>query len=305
MTATAALLGGVKFFSDHNPIPGMLARPLAANAQVGKGQFVTVSPSTGYAALNDGSVADQIAGGNGDVAELSDTSATAAAAYARLGMRWASGLADSTVANDGFTDADFGVPFWIASENTLGKLSHTGADGTLVNRSLGGLVFGKDKAQNNTSVFWTGPVAWQLARAAHFNSNVKIAGDVFALTGNTTRAETTMPRHARVHGKVVAIRVMADAGFTSSDTQYWTVLVQKRTNTTPGTPVTLTSTTFKTVSGGGTGDLTAFKYLDLALSGTDAALDFLEDDSFTITLTTAGTSAAIARLTVELIAKVG
>ncbi len=64
MPATPALLGAFTPIGSA-PIPASLARKLVANAQIGRGQLSTVSPSTGLASLNDGTVPLQIAVGNG------------------------------------------------------------------------------------------------------------------------------------------------------------------------------------------------------------------------------------------------
>jgi hypothetical protein len=135
---TAQMNGGIAFLSESQAIPGYFSRFLAASAQVGKGQFVTVAPATGYASLADGTVPLQISGGIGDFSELSDTSTTAGVAMARLSDRMCYGMLASTSSNDSFTDADFGVPFYMKDENTPGKLSNLSGS----NRSLGGLVFG-------------------------------------------------------------------------------------------------------------------------------------------------------------------
>jgi hypothetical protein len=221
MTATAQLNGAWTPISDHNAIPGWVARPLAASAQVGKGQLVTVDPATGYASLNDGTSPSQIAAGVGDFAELSDTSSTAGAASARVTFRWFYGLAASTVTNDGFTDADFGVPFYIASENTLGKLSNYGGS----NRSVGGLVFGL--AVDGTPVAWCGPIAALIARglliANSFNGGEIRIADAAA---STATAETAMHRH-KVHGVVTAVEYIG-AAIAADNTDYVTVTVAKR-----------------------------------------------------------------------------
>jgi len=303
MTKAAVLLGGVKFWSDHNAIPGMLTRPLAASEQVGKGQFVTVNSSTGYAILNDGITPNQIAAGLGDVSELSDTSANDAGAYTRLSQRFASGHANGAT-TDAIADTDYAVPFWIGDENTPGKLSHTGSDATLKNRSMGGLAFGLDKAQNNSPVIWVSPVAWCIARGVHLANKFVVARDKFTLTGNTTRAEAVMARNGATHGRVAEVRIMSPTGFTSHDTNFWTITVSKRTSTTPGTAVVVATATLKTTGGGGIGDLTAYKYLDVTLSGTSAALDLLEDDVLTVTCGAESTAAGMTDFTVEVIQKV-
>ena len=301
--SNGALVAGFTPVSDHNQIPVGVARPLAASEQIGKGQFCTVSTSTGYGYLNAGNYSNHVPAGIGDVSELSDTSATAGLAFARCSDRWAYGLSNSTVSNDSFTDADFSVPFYIAGSSTIGKLAYTGADATLAKRTIGGMVYGLSTI-DSTPVFWTGPIAYEVARSAIVNNSRVVANDWFALTANTTRAEATIPRASKINGKVVQVRIMADGGFTSHDTNYWTITVAKRTATTPGTAVTIATATLKTTSGGGIGTLTAFKYADLTLSATAANLDILADDVLTVTCTAETTAAAMAHFTVEVIAKV-
>lgn len=286
--------------SDHNPIPAPLSRPLAANAQIAKGQFVTVSVSTGYGQTNDGTTANQICAGIGDYSELSDTSATAGYAYARTSQRFCWGLPASTVANDGFTDADFCKPFYIAGTSTPGKLSTYGGN----KRSLGGLVFGLDPIGTGTPILWASPIASLIAASSLVSNALVVANDWFALTANTTRAEASMARTAGVAGTVTSVRIAADAGFTAHDTNYWTITVSRRTAAAPGTAVVIATGTLKTTGAGGIGSLTAWKYADVPLSATAANLNVNADDVITVTCTAETTAAAIAHLDVEVIAKV-
>ena len=303
MTATAQLNGGVTFITENNGVPGALERPLAASQQVGKGQFVTVSRTTGYAALNDGSVPDYIPAGLGDYAELSDTSTIAANAITRTTQRWAYGLPGTGSSTDTFTDADWCVPFYIATENTIGKLSHTGADGTLVNRSIGGLVYGFHKL-SNTPLIWCGPVAWDIARAHLMADSIVIAARVFSAT-SATLAETTLPRTSKVKGKISAINIMFREGFTPSDTDYWDFAIAKRTYTTPGTAVSLATGDLTATGAGKLGaTITAWKTYSLNLTATTADLDVLETDVFTV-VATKHSSGGTIEIDVEIVVKVG
>jgi hypothetical protein len=154
-----------------------------------------------------------------------------------------------------------------------------------------------------TPIQWVSPVAYRIAQSALVSDKIVVARDAFALTANTTRAEATIARTHAAPGTATRVRIMADAGFTAHDTNYWTITVAKRTSAAPGTAVTIASKTLKIT--GGTGNLTAFAYTDLDLTATVADRDFLEDGSFTITCTAESTAAAITRFTVEVIAKVG
>ena len=281
MTATPKLVIGFKPFSDHNQIPGKLLRPLAASAQVGKGQFVTVS-SAGTASLNDGTAPNEISVGNGDVSELSDTSATAGLAYARLSPRFFSGLPASTVTNDGFTDADYCVPFFIKDENTPGKLSNYSGS----NRSIGGLVFGLDP-DDGTPICWPGPIAWAIARSQLVANAVTLR---YTLTDGATAAATTSETTigvTGVHGRVTAIR-FTGAAASASDTLYATLTVAKRDGAGGG------ATTIGTlVTNVATGNIVAFTPKSFTLSSTSTDLNVLEGDVLTFTEAKASTGTAL------------
>lgn len=282
MTATAQLNGAWTPVSDHNAIPGWIARPLAANAQVGKGQLVTVDPTTGYASLNDGTVPSQIAGGVGDFAELSDTSSTAGAAAARLTERWFYGLAASTLSNDGFTDADFGIPFFIKDENTLGKLSNSGGS----NRSLGGLVFGL--AVDGTPVAWCGPIASLLARGQLIANAVN--GGAYQIADSApgaTTAETAMARQ-KFHGVVTAVEYVGGA-IAADNTDYVTITISKRDGAGGGATVVATYDS----RAANQGAATAFVPKAFSLSAVAGALNLLETDVLTVTVAKGGAGKAV------------
>jgi len=282
MTATAQLNGAWTPVSDHNAIPGWIARPLAANAQVGKGQLVTVDPATGYASLNDGTVPSQIAGGVGDFAELSDFSSTAGAAAARLTERWFYGLAASTLSNDGFTDADFGVPFFIKDENTLGKLSNSGGS----NRSLGGLVFGL--AVDGTPVAWCGPIASLLARGQLIANAVNGgAYQIADAAASTTTAETAMARQ-KFHGVVTAVEYVGGA-IAADNTDYVTITISKRDGAGGGATVVATYDS----RAANQGAATAFVPKAFSLSAVAGALNLLETDVLTVTVAKGGAGKAV------------
>lgn len=284
MTATPALLGAWTPVSDHNAIPGYLVRKLAASAQVGKGQFATVSLSTGYASLNDGTTPLEVAAGNGDYSELSDTSTTAGAAKARFSERWFYGLAQSTVANDSFTDADFGVPFFIKDENTLGKLSNYSTS----NRSLGGIVFGL--AVDGTPLAWSGPIAHIMARSL-LTSNAT-AGAFYALAdaaASTTTAERGIHRE-KLHGVVTAVEFVG-AAVAADNTDYVTITIAKRGSSDAYAAATTIATYDSRAANQGA--ITAFTPKAFALSAVAGAINLLEDDVVTITVTKGGAGKAL------------
>ena len=121
---TPAINGGYRPVNEHDAVPAFLNRPMKANAQAGRGQFVTVDLGDGLAALNDGATPGQACAGHADPSVLSDVSSVAGAARVRLSQRWSKGIPASEVVGDGFTDADFARCFFIADENTPGKLSN-------------------------------------------------------------------------------------------------------------------------------------------------------------------------------------
>lgn len=277
---TPVVVGGWEPISDHNPIPAFLFRKLAAAAQGGRGQFMTVDPATGYAQLNDGTVPNQIAAGQPDYAELSDTSATAGLAEVRLSERWFTGLLASTTGGDGFTDADFGVPFYIASEQVLGKLSNSGGN----NRSLGGLVFGTNSV-DGTPVAWTGVIAHMLARMVRVVTDYEGASHSLAdAAANTATAETVI-RRARQHGVVTGVTFTGNAAIAASDTDNAVITISKRDGAGGGA---VTVATYSTAVTGGQGAISAFVPAAFALSGTAVALNLLETDVITITVTKGG-----------------
>lgn len=279
MTATPALQGSWTPVSDHNAIPAWLSRPLAASEQVGKGQFTTVSLSTGYAILNDGTTPLQVSAGNGDYAELSDTSATAGLAKVRVSERWFYGLAASTIANDSFTDADFGVPFWIKDENTLGKLSNYSTS----NRSLGGLVFGL--AFDGTPLAWSGPIASLLGRATLVTSGM--IGGSYALAdaaASTTTAERGIHRE-KLHGVVTAVEFVG-AAVAADNTDYVTITVAKRSlSDAYAAATTIATYDSRAANQGAISDFTPASF---SLSAVAGALNLLETDTLTITVAKGG-----------------
>lgn len=295
---TAQPNGGIRYISEKQAIPGFFTRFLAALAQIGRGQFATVSPSTGYASLADGTVPNQISGGIGDFAELSDTSATAGLAQARLTDRMVSGLPASTSSNDGFTDADFGVPFYIKDENTPGKLSNLSGS----NRSLGGLVFGLaiEDGASPTPILWAGPVAHLMARATLLTQSVVGAwfAHVVDAMASTTTAEKTMFR-AQVHGVVTQVRITTLGTLAADNTDYVTINVYKADGA-GGTHVLVASYDSRAANQGA---LAAGVPKSFALSAVSGALNVLETDIFTYEVLKAGAGKIVPVSTIEVVQK--
>jgi hypothetical protein len=298
MTATSALLGGYTPYSDHNPIPASFARPLAANVQVGRGQFVTVARSSGYAYLNDGATPNQICVGQGYPSEQSDTSATAGNAAVRVHGSFFSGLVASTIANDSFTDADYCTPFYIADENTPGKLSNYSGS----NRSLGGLVFGLDAFSR--PVLFSGAIAWLLARSAsQLDSTLGGWAKLAADSGTGDITAFTMVRNP-VHGTISAIKITSSGTITANNSDYKEINVYK-TDGANGTPVLVGSynTTVGTTTG--IGSLAANTPKAFLLSTAAGALDLLETDTLYVSVTHHGSSGvAVPECTITVVQKV-
>ncbi len=275
---TAAQNAAPEFIHESTGLPPVVpARPLAANAQAGFGQFVTVDPATGLAALNDGATPGQIGAGIAHPSKMSDVSSVAGSAYIRLSQRWVEGLPASEEAGDGFTDADFGRTFFIADENTPGKLSNFGGD----NRSIGGVVFGIGPDGN--PVLWVGPVAWLLGRAAH-SLDAFVGGSFEVADGaaNATIAERAIVRQP-VHGVVTAIEFIG-AAVTADDTNNATITISKRDGA-GGAPVVVG--TYST-DPDDEGAITAFTPAAFTLSGVAGALNLLETDILTVTVAKGG-----------------
>jgi hypothetical protein len=296
---TAQMNGGIAFLSESQAIPGYFSRFLAASAQVGKGQFVTVAPATGYASLADGTVPLQISGGIGDFSELSDTSTTAGVAMARLSDRMCYGMLASTSSNDSFTDADFGVPFYMKDENTPGKLSNLSGS----NRSLGGLVFGLNIEQGGslpTPILWTGPVAHLVARATLLTSS--FVGGWFAhvvdAMASTTTAEKTMFR-SQVHGVVTGVRITTLGTLVADNTDYVTINVYKADGAA-GTHVLIASYDSRAANQGA---LAAGVPKSFALSAVAGAINLLETDILTYEVTKAGAGKVVPVSTIEVVQK--
>lgn len=282
MTATAAVNGAYSPISESNAIPAYLHRKLAANAQVGRGQFATVSLSTGFAALNDGTVPGQASAGSGDPSVLSDTDATAGNAQVRLSQRWIKGVPASTISQDGFADTDFGVPFWIKDENTPGKLSNSGGS----NRSLGGVVFGLGDDSN--PILWDGPVAWLLARAALMADN-KIGAwhQIADAAAGTATTEIAVTRE-KMHGVVTGITFTGDA-VVADNTDFDTITISKRDGAGGAAVVLGTYDTRAANQGAVTQHVPAA----FSLSAVAGALNVLETDIVTITVVKAGAGKAL------------
>lgn len=293
MPGTPALVGSYTPASDHNPIPAFLARPLAAAEQIGKGQFATVNAS-GHAVLNNGTVPNQLPAGVGDPSELSDVSATAGLASARFSERHFYGLPASTITNDGFTDADFGVPFWIAGEATPGRKTNDSGN----NRSLGGLVLGL--AQDGTPYLWCGVLAGLIARSVLVSSSVMGGFYDHSVDGSAgaATAEKTMHR-TPTHGIVTKISLLTLGSLVADNTDFVTINVYKADGS-GGTHVLIGSYISSIAQQGG---LTAGVTKDFVLSGVAGATSLLETDIISYEVIKSGAGKIVPVSTIRVIQK--
>lgn len=277
MTATAAQNNGwAPITSPSSPTPAAWISPLGASAQVGRGQFASYNAS-GNVVLNDGATPGLVSAGVGYPDPFSDQNTTAGIAYVSLAWSFGAQAAASTTANDGFTAADIGTPFWLKDENTPGKLSNYSGS----NRSLGGLVFGLDIAGN--PVLWSGPIAHLLARAALVVANAPLASHTLSDAAAGTATAERVVRRPRWHGTVTSV-TFCGAAVAADNTDYVTITVAKRDGAGGG------ATTIATYDSraANQGAITAFVPAAFSLSAVAGALDLLESDEVTVTVAKGG-----------------
>ncbi len=268
-------------------IPPMLDFPNAADAQAGKFQFVTLSPTTGLATPADDNTPEQIAAGIVYPDELTSSSPEDGAAAMRVMQRAFVHTSPSAIASDGFDETSVGIPFWIADTSTPGALSHTSTK----NRSLGGIVLGLVK-YGSTAVRLMGGVVGQLLGRAAMMANAFPGGSVAKAVdagAATDLSETFLDGIARVHGPVAAVYfdVSGATLAASGNTDFKTFIVAKRTAADPSTLVTVASATTKTTA------WTQYTSVAFTLSAVAGAASLLEDDLLSIYQTHGGSGAII------------
>lgn len=291
MPATAAVNASFKPIGNESSFQLGGEFPLAASSQAGRGQHVTAAPATGYASLNDGATPNQIGIGIANPSVLSDQSSVAGHALLRVFQGESHGMAMSSAANDGFTAADVGAPYFIADENTIGKLSNRLGN----NRSLGGLVLGLFQGLPSLA---SGVVAWLIARATLITDAKLGAWHTLAdAAANTTTAETAIHRE-KLHGVVTAVQ-FTGAAVAADNTDYVTITVAKRDGAGGG------ATTIATYDSraANQGAVTAFVPASFSLSAVAGALNLLETDVVTITVDKGGSGKTLTG-SVRLIQKV-
>ncbi len=249
--------------------PGLNAYMQASAPQITKGQLATFDAS-GNVGANDGTVPNQIAAGVFD--EMgSETSTTAGVARAHF-WEGVGAKAMSATASDPVVAADIGgVPVFIATENTIGKLSNASG----VKRSFAGLGFGV--LSDGLARFWGGRIGQLLARALH-GLNAESAGsiayaqDATASTDQGTAADPLIIPRRKLVGHITSIEIIPSADLALALTNYRVITVYKintLTNVvgpTVGTFSTLTQNLAKRVP------------TQFTLSSTSTDLDMLETD---------------------------
>jgi len=277
MTATATNTNGwAPIHSPQSPIPTGWVSPLAASAQVGRGQLTSFNAS-GNVVLNDGATPGLVSAGVGYPSPLSDVHATAGVACAMLSWSFGSHAPASTTSNDPFLATDIATPAWIKDENTIGKLSNSGGS----NRSLAGLVFGLDEGGN--PILWSGPIAHLLARAALVVANAPLASHTLSDAAANTATAERIVRRPRWHGTVTSV-TFCGAAIAADNTDYVTVTIAKRDGAGGG------ATTIATYDSraANEGAITAFTPKAFTLSAVAGAVDLLESDEVTITVVKGG-----------------
>lgn len=263
-------------------IPTLLF-PLAASAQVGRGQYGLIDPATGYVSLADGATPNRIPAGVGYPAIVSPTSTVAGNATNVFWVGYGDGQPASTEAGDSFTAADVAVPFYIAGQSTPGKLSNFGGN----NRSLGGLVMGLDSRGNPITV--CGPEAWLLARATLIANAMDFAWlDYREALAADTLAEVAIPSQ-KLHGLITGVQFVG-AAIAADNTDYITVTISKRDGAGGGAVVLATYDS----RAANNGAVTAFVPAAFTLSVVAGALNVLETDVYTITVAKGGAGKLIS-----------
>lgn len=299
MSATPQINAFVKIVGNESAIQTGLQVKQPANSAIGENQLVTIDPTTGYGALNDGTVPNQIGAGIGYPGKVTHTDAIAGNSVALLWQGQFRECPASTLSGDGIAATDVGKTWWIANENTPGKLSNSAGS----NRSMGGLILG---LFNNLPHLLGGVVGWTLGRAAHVldNSSIRFRTAADGSAGATT-AETGTTREPW-HFQITGASVNFDASVTGSDTTYATITVtardlngaNQRTIATGATGATSATANWM----GGTS--TAFKSQAMTLTATAASLNLLETDIITYAITKASTGTQLPAATVRLVGRV-
>lgn len=294
-TLSAEINGSLIPKGEEGEVPGGLDFPLAASASplAGKGQYMTLDPSTGLASIADDSTPHQIAAGYVFPDELvTFDNSNAGNAVVRTSERYAIHTSPSTAAGDAFTAADVGTTWWFADSETPGKLSHTGtlAGANLKNRSLGGLVVGLVAKGRAAIRHWGGPIAQAIARGVHCANHFPGGSLAKAIDSGATVdiAETLLDGCANVHGPIAAVYfdVTGTTLAASGTTDYKTMNVYKRDGAGGGTTLVATVDTQTTA-------FTQWTTVAFTLSTVAGANALLETDILTFSQAHTGNGAVI------------
>jgi hypothetical protein len=127
----------------------------------------------------------------------------------------------------------------------------------------------------------------------HWHNDASVAG--------TTAIAEQVGHTCKQKGRVIAARIVANAAVTANATNFFTLLVDKRTAAVPGTPVNLITFAADTPT---TDDLAAWTNKDLMAykTATDTDLDVAVGDVLTFEVTkTGGSGLAFPNAFVEVI----
>lgn len=279
MTATA-FPNAARRRAGAPPHDAAIEVQLASGAVVANGQITTVSPTTGYASLNDGTVANQLAGGVVDVNATYTSTRAGDPIPVHVG---ADVLPQSTGAGDAFSALEakaLGVGY-IADENTIGKKEVSGSS----KRSILGLAYeyvdGKIKV-------WGGPIGQLHARLLYSVTMESLAeysiADSAASDTITERAIPTKRRHAVVTGVEYVGGAIA-----ANNTDYVTITISKRDGAGGGAVSVATYDS----RAANQGAATAFVPMSFLLDSTATNLNILTTDVLTITVAKGGSGKSV------------
>lgn len=287
--------------NEEGMVPAGLSFPAAtATVGVGKFQYITLDPVLGLASPADDATPYQIAGGYVYPDEVSTFDASNSGnAIIRTSERYATHAVPSTIANDSFSSASVGTPWWIADTETPGALSHTGtvAGANLKDRTLGGLVVGLVRKGSTAIRHWGGPIAQAIARGVMM-ANAFPGGSwakAVDASASTDLSEVAIDNQAKIHGPVIAVEFLVE-GTTlaaSGATNYATLTLSRRDGA-GGVAVVVATADSQTTN------WTQWTVVMFTLSAVAGAVNVLETDILTIqrTHTSAGAALPAGRLRV-------
>ncbi len=296
---TAQINASAKFGGDPGgPFELVWLRGQPASSQVGRGQFTSID-SSGYAKLADGTVGFLLPGGIGYPSFVSTSNPTAGLSAVDLYCGIVEGLVQSTINGDGFTDADVCVPFWIADENTPGRLP---IDGSGHDRSIGGIVLGMQQGSTTQPRLMSGPVAGLLGLLAHSLAKADLGHIAYAVDGSASTDIASsgnpfiIPR-TPVRAKITSIEIVPSADLSATAGNDATITVVKVD--TLGVAADVSVGTFTTTTA-----LTRRKKTAFTLTATAADLLLKTTDVLAYYRTHASAGAVIPQSAIRVIGQV-